>query len=48
MIGIDRDNLTLYYLCLEDHDLDLIAWPDAQDLEGEMREHIAEQYNLGK
>ena len=48
MIGIDRDNLTLYYLCLEDHDLDLIAWPDEQDLEGEMREHIAEQYNLGK
>ena len=48
MIGIDRDNYTLYYLYLDDHDLDLIAWPDAQDLEGEMREHIADQFNLGK
>ena len=48
MIGIDRDNSTLYYLYLDDHDLDLIAWPDAQDLEGEMREHIADQFNLGK
>ena len=48
MIGIDRDNATLYYLYLEDHDLDLIAWPDAQDLEGEMGEHIADQFNLGK
>jgi hypothetical protein len=48
MIGIDRENSTLYYLYLDDHDLDLIAWPDAQDLEGEMREHIADQFNLGK
>jgi hypothetical protein len=48
MIGIDRDNYTLYYLYLDDHDLDIIAWPDAQDLEGEMREHIADQFNLGK
>ena len=48
MIGIDRDNATLYYLYLDDHDLDLIAWPDAQDLEGEMGKHIADQFNLGK
>ena len=48
MIGIDRENSTLYYLYLDDHDLDLIAWPDAQDLEGEMGQHIAEQFNLGK
>ena len=48
MIGIDRDNSTLYYLYLDDHDLDLIAWSDAQDLEGEMGEHIASNYNLGK
>ena len=48
MIGIDRDNATLYYLYLDDHDLDLIAWPDAQDLEGEMGEHIADHFNLGK
>ena len=48
MIGIDRDNSTLYYLYLDDHDLDLIAWPDAQDLEGEMEKHIADQFNLGK
>ena len=48
MIGIDRDNSTLYYLYLDDHDLDLIAWPDAQDLEGEMGKHIADQFNLGK
>ena len=48
MIGIDRDNSTLDYLYLDDHDLDLIAWSDAQDLEGEMGEHIASNYNLGK
>lgn len=48
MIGIDRDNSTLYYLYLDDHDLDLIAWPQEQDLEGKMREHVAEQYHLGK
>ncbi len=48
MIGIDRDNSTLYYLYLDDHDLDLIAWSDAQDLEGEMGKHIADQFNLGK
>ena len=48
MIGIDRDNSTLYYLYLDDHDLDLIAWSDAQDLEGEIGEHIASNYNLGK
>ncbi len=48
MIGIDRGNSTLYYLYLDDHDLDLIAWPDAQDLEGEMGKHIADQFNLGK
>ena len=48
MIGIDRDNATLYYLYLDDHDLDLIAWPDAQDLEGEMGKHSADQFNLGK
>ena len=48
MIGIDKDNSTLYYLYLDDHDLDLIAWSDAQDLESEMGEHIASNYNLGK
>lgn len=48
MIGIDRDNSTLYYLYLDDHDLDLIASSDAQDLEGEMGKHIADQFNLGK
>jgi len=48
MIGIDRENSTLYYLYLDDHDLDLIARPDAQDLEGEMGQHIADQFNLGK
>ena len=48
MIGIDRDNATLYYLYLDDHDLDLIAWPDAKDLEGEMGELVADQFNLGK
>lgn len=48
MIGIDRENSTLYYLYLDDHDLDLIAWSDAQNLEGEMGEQIASQFNLGK
>ena len=48
MIGIDRENATLYYLYLDDHDLDLIADSEAQDLEGEMRQHVASQYNLGK
>ena len=48
MIGIDRENSTLYYLYLDDHDLDLIAWPDAQDLEGEMGKHITDHFNLGK
>lgn len=48
MIGIDRDNATLYYLYLDDHDLDLIAWPDAKDLEGEMGELVTDQFNLGK
>ena len=48
MIGIDRENSTLYYLYLEDHDLDYIAGADAQDLEGEMRKQIADQFNLGQ
>ena len=48
MIGIDRENSTLYYLYLDDHDLDYIAESDAQDLEGEMGEQIASQFNLGK
>ena len=48
MIGIDRENSTLYYLYLEDHDLDHIAGADAQDLEDEMRKQIANQFNLGK
>ncbi|MBE6925854.1 MAG: hypothetical protein E7461_03325 [Ruminococcaceae bacterium] len=48
MIGMDRENSTLYYLYLDDHDLDLIAWSDAQDLEGEMGKHISDRYNLGK
>ena len=48
MIGIDRENSTLYYLYLDDLDLDLIASSDAQDLEGEMGKHIADQFNLGK
>ena len=48
MIGIDRENSTLYYLYLEDHDLDYMADSDAQNLEYEMVEHIAEQFNLGK
>ena len=48
MIGIDRDNSTLYYLYLDDHDLDYMAEPNEQDLEGEMGKHIAYQFNLGK
>ena len=48
MIGIDRENSTLYYLYLNDHDLDYIADSDAQDLEGEMGKQIADQFNLGK
>jgi len=48
MIGIDRDNSTLYYLYFDDHDLDYIADSQAQDLEGEMGKHIADQFNLGK
>ncbi len=46
MIGIDRNNSTLYYLYLDDHDLDYMAKPNAQDLEGEMGKHIADQFNL--
>ena len=48
LIGIDRENSTLYYLYLEDHDLDYIADADTQDLEGEMRKQIANQFNLGQ
>ena len=48
MIGIDRANTTLYYLYLDDQDLDYIADSDAQDLEGEMEKQIARQFNLGK
>ena len=48
LIGIDRENSTLYYLYLDDHDLDYIAGADAQDLEGEMRKLIADQFNLGQ
>ena len=48
MIGIDRENSTLYYLYLDDHDLDIRATSDTQDLEGEMEKLIADQFNLGK
>jgi hypothetical protein len=48
MIGIDRENSTLYYLYLDDHDLDYIADSDVQDLEGEMRKQIVDRFNLGK
>ena len=48
MIGIDRDNTTLYYLYLDDHDLDYIADSDAKDLEGEMGKQIANRFNLGQ
>ncbi len=48
MIGIDRENSTLYYLYLNDYDLDYIADSGAQDLEGEMGERIADQFNLGQ
>ena len=48
MIGIDRENSTLYYLYLDDHDLDYIAGADVQDLEGEMRKQIANRFNFGQ
>ena len=48
MIGIDRSSSTLYYLYQDDHDLDMIADPQAQDLEGKMGKHIASQFHLGK
>ena len=48
MIGIDRDNSTLYYLYLYDQDLDYMAEAHEQDLEGVMGRHIADQFNLGK
>ena len=48
MIGIDRENATLYYLYLDDHDLDYIADSDEQDLEGKMGKLIADQFNFGK
>ena len=48
MIGIDRENSTLYYLYLDDHDLDYVADSSAQDLEREMANQIANQFNFGK
>ena len=48
MIGIDRENSTLYYLYLDDQDLDYIAEPDTQDLESEMKKLVVDQFNLGK
>ena len=48
MIGIDKDNLTLYYLYLEDEDLDYMAESQDKNLEEEMRKHIEERFNLGK
>lgn len=48
MIGIDRSSSTLYYLYQDDHDLDMIADPQAQDLECKMGKHIASQFHLGK
>ena len=48
MIGIDRENSTLYYLYLNAHDLDYIADSNAKNLEGEMEKQIADQFNLGK
>ena len=48
IIGIDKENSTLYYLYLDDHDLDYIADSDSQDLEGEMGKQIADRFNLGK
>ena len=48
LIGIDRENSTLYYLYLDDHDLDYIAGADVQDLEGEMRKQIANRFNFGQ
>ena len=47
MIGIDRVNSTLYYLYLDDHDLDYMAESGEPDLEGEMRDLVEEQFNLG-
>ena len=47
MIGIDRENSTLYYLYLDDHDLDYIADSNARVLEREMEKLIADQFNLG-
>ena len=40
MIGIDRVNSTLYYLYLDDHDLDYMAESGEPDLEGEMRDMV--------
>ncbi len=48
MIGIDKDNATLYYLYLDDHELDLVAYSHTQDLAGEMGQLIEDQFNLGK
>ncbi len=48
MVGIDKDNSTLYYLYLEDHDLDYIADSSAQDLEREMEKRVADQFNFDK
>lgn len=48
MIGIDRDHSTLYYLYLDDDDIDYIADSHSQDLEGEMGKFVAAQFNLGK
>ena len=48
LIGIDRENSTLYYLYLNDIDLDYTADSDAQDLEGEMVDKIVDRFNLGK
>ena len=48
MIGIDRDNSTLYYLYLIDYDLDYTADLSAQDLESEMGKCVVERFNLGK
>ena len=48
MIGIDRDESTLYYLYLDDQDIDFVAGSDAEDLEGEMIDIIVNQFNLGK
>lgn len=47
MIGIDTDNSSLYYLYLDDHDLDYIADSQAKDLAHKMEERIASQFYLG-